>query len=299
MLDYNFITIDARQLLSRHFAACNVPSCNFSFATILTWQHRYHSSFSILDCGGLVIRFVCDDGHPCYMPPLGGDTANCLKQMMADASERGDLFRISAVTPDIRDRIEALMPGTFDYEASRDSAEYIYLRSSLATLQGRHLQAKRNHVNRFCADYAGFEQHPITPDVIPQCRALYGHWHSAYMAGHPTADLSDESCSVAVAFDHFDELGLRGVCITHRGRMLAFAFGEMLTADTFLTHVEKALPDVPGAYSVINKLTAQSLPPEVVYINREEDMGLPNLRQAKMSYCPDHLLTVGTLTLKH
>ena len=56
---------------------------------------------------------------------------------------------------------------------------------------------------------------------------------------------------------------------------------------------------MPGAYSVINKLTAQSLPPEVVYINREEDMGLPNLRQAKMSYCPDHLLTVGTLTLKH
>ena len=50
---------------------------------------------------------------------------------------------------------------------------------------------------------------------------------------------------------------------------------------------------MPGAYPLINREFArriQSRYPEVAYLNREEDMGLPGLRKSKLSYHPDMLL---------
>jgi len=34
--------------------------------------------------------------------------------------------------------------------------------------------------------------------------------------------------------------------------------------------------------------------PELQYLNREEDMGIPNLRRAKEEWYPDHLLSKYT-----
>ena len=49
----------------------------------------------------------------------------------------------------------------------------------------------------------------------------------------------------------------------------------------------------PGAYAAINQAFASYLQnkyPNLVYLNREDDMGIAGLRQAKLSYHPDHLV---------
>ena len=67
---------------------------------------------------------------------------------------------------------------------------------------------------------------------------------------------------------------------------MAFTFGEQLNEDTAVIHVEKADPDVNGAYTAINQAFVANTWQDMTYINREEDMGIEGLRKAKESYRP-------------
>ena len=64
----------------------------------------------------------------------------------------------------MREDLEAIMPGQFGFTVDRDYADYIYLRSDLATLKGKKFQSKRNHINKFRNTYPDYKYSPITKD---------------------------------------------------------------------------------------------------------------------------------------
>ena len=117
--------------------------------------------------------------------------------------------------------------------------------------------------------------------------ALEREWRRGH-DGH-TSELCAEQRAMQRAFEHFDELGLTGGCIYVGDRLAAFTYGSAVNDHTFDTHVEKADTEFDGAFTIINKLFAQHLPERFTLINREEDLGLDGLRQAKLSYHPAFL----------
>ena len=76
------------------------------------------------------------------------------------------------------------------------------------------------------------------------------------------------------------------------GEVLAFALGAPLTDTIFDVHFERARGDIQGTYAAVNRCFARYVRehhPEIEYLDREDDMGVPGLRKAKLSYYPDHL----------
>jgi len=55
-------------------------------------------------------------------------------------------------------------------------------------------------------------------------------------------------------------------------------------------HIEKANPDIPGLYAVINRLFCEKYWSAIPFINREQDLGEDGLRKAKLSYHPHRLV---------
>ncbi len=88
------------------------------------------------------------------------------------------------------------------------------------------------------------------------------------------------------------ELELSGIAIRAEGKIGALSLFEGQNEDTALVHFEKGLPDCKGIYRAINSETAKILARRYTYINRESDMGVEGIREAKMRYHPHHMVQV-------
>jgi hypothetical protein len=188
------------------------------------------------------------------------------------------------------------MPGAFDFEESRDDADYVYLTERLSTLSGKKLQPKRNHISRF-KDNPDWRYEDISEENIEDCLIMSKDWCEKYNC-EDSQDLDDEYCAVRQALQHYFTLGFDGGLIRREGKVVAFTIGEPLNNSAYVVHIEKAYHDIQGAYPLINQEFVLRNCQDYTYVNREEDTGDLGLRQAKLSYGPDILLTKYTATLK-
>ncbi len=297
MLDFQPITIDDKDIFDSFFLLSTFRNCDFSFSNVFCWKHKYQTTFVIKD-GFLLIRFYAGGKKAGYMYPLGnGDLKKAVEMMMADAGERNELFRMYALTNEMFARINEVFPGRFNYQTNRNWSEYIYTSEDLITLKGKKLQSKRNHVNKFKRTYT-YEYLPITPDIIPECLELYHKWCKENGGCAENESLKEESFATRTAFENFEKLGLKGGTLRVNGEIVAYSYGQQLTPDTFGVHAEKSLYEIDGGFSMINQQFAEHECSGYAYINREEDLGLESLRQAKNSYHPVILLEKGFATEK-
>jgi len=88
----------------------------------------------------------------------------------------------------------------------------------------------------------------------------------------------------------FSSLGLIGGVVEVDGRIEAFSIGERLNPDTAVIHLEIANFRYDGLAQFINRQFVKNEWAALKYINREQDMGIPGLRRAKMSYYPHNLV---------
>ena len=120
-------------------------------------------------------------------------------------------------------------------------------------------------------------------------------WHRENEGYEGEETFEEDGVALQKCMAHYDQMGLDGLLLrSEGGKVLAFTMGEPMGAgDTYDVHFEKAFAEVPGAYPLINREFARWVQvryPQVRYLNREDDMGVEGLRQAKKSYYPDLLL---------
>ncbi|MBQ8340915.1 MAG: DUF2156 domain-containing protein [Clostridia bacterium] len=269
-----------------------------AFANLYIWNEAYHQSlaFAKTEEGTRVIVRFCDGtGHCRHLFPVGeGSPLPVVEAMRQLAHERGEILSFSAVTKEQIAELESVLPNAFSITEERDIADYLYDAESLATLAGKKLHGKRNHINAFAAAH-GFALLPLTPEHFDACRAIEAAW----LSEHAGDSAEREQVAVERAFAAFDTLELEGALLMADGEPAAFTIGSMLTSDTLCVHVEKALSNLNGAYPTINREFVRMMRekhPALRTVNREDDMGLENLRRAKLSYRPAELLTKYTLT---
>lgn len=285
MIEFRPIRLEDKPRIERYTLSSGIYNCDLAFANMFCWQFMYRSAWAEVD-GFLVIRFHIGGGEKIgYMQPVGpGDFAGIIPALAEDAHAHGQRLRIIGLTDEGRDMIRRMHPGCFAFESDRALEDYVYRADDLRNLSGRRYQPKRNHINRFTAEYPDYRYEELTRDRFGECMALEREWRRAH-EGH-TSELCAEQRAMQRAFDHFEALEMRGGCIYVGDRLVAFTFGSAVNDHTFDTHVEKADTEYDGAFTIINKLFAQHLPERFTMINREEDLGLEGLRQAKLSYHP-------------
>ncbi|NLD51606.1 MAG: DUF2156 domain-containing protein [Clostridiales bacterium] len=269
------------------FRAGHRGSLEYSFSSLFIWRDIY--KLYVARMGGYAI-VLSNMEDPAFVFPQGtGPLLPVLQALMAYTKKRELPLRFNTILQDDRARLEALFPGEFEIEEIRWAFDYIYETERLATLAGRKLSSKRNHINKFMKTYRDWTFEKITQDNIEEARAMHRQWCAQVnCAGDP--GLAEESCVVKQAFQHFFALGFDGGLLRVNGKVAAFAIGDPLNDDVYLVHIEKADNEIPGAYQMINQQFVQAFCRGYRFVNREDDTGDEGLRRAKMSYDPAYLV---------
>ena len=289
-------------------------NCNYTFANLVGWKFLFGTEVCVLE-NAVVLRYTFDGQRAYMVCTLEALSLELIEALFDDSN--GDLTLIGLEDSQVAQLSIFNSQFSISTEPVRDQYDYIYRRTDLATLHGKHLDAKRNHIHRFRAEHLGLEYRPLTPELFDECRRLTEIWQGdkaaikreqsqVYLSSAEREqartkfkDASDtidvEKQVMETIFSNWDALGMTGGSIFVDGRMVAFTYGSAVTTDTLDVCVEKADRHVKGAFAIINQQFAEHLPEQYIYLNREEDMGIPGLRQAKLSYRPEILLTYNVV----
>lgn len=289
MIQFHRASLEDKNAYECLAAADSRRGCEYSFANVYLWGRQ-----EIAFLHGCVVFFSHFNGRTLYPYPMGGgDIRACLEEILEDARQRGIPCRITGMTREDAENLESWFPGKFSVRTARDNFDYVYTVEALAELRGRKLQKKRNHLNRFRQEHPDYRVEPLSCGNIARVQHMVNDWYVHRRKVDPEGDYLLESLAMARAFRHFDALALEGLVLLSGDEVLAVTMGSRMSPDTFDVHFEKAREAVPGAYNAINCEFARHIRqkfPGVNYLNREDDLGIPGLRNAKLSYVPDHLI---------
>ncbi len=291
--DFNKFDLNDKGLIQQFAARFKPQFCEYNFANLFCWQNPSKLSWTIYQDRLLIY----DNIDKCAFMPLGKNiSVKELVNLSLDMRERGLKPNFSLVT---KEYIESLpeIEKYYTITKERDHAEYIYGIAKLCDLNGRKLSKKRNLISQFKRSYPLFEIHPISDKIKKKSFLLASRLIGKYRSCPGT--LKQELKALKTAFECYEELGLEGIAILVENRVIAFSVFSAQNHSTWDIMFEKADVQYKGASQIINHGTAQYLKTQkqCQYLNREQDLGIIGLRQAKMSYVPEKLIMPYTLTL--
>lgn len=289
MTEFHRVSIADRDLVNGFVRAENSRSADFNFGNIYLWDSAFHQELATAG-DRLLVKLKYED-LPFFAFPIGsGDIRPAVDAIEEFCARTGCRLRLRGVTDEHRDLLEGAFPGLFTFSEDRDNFDYIYEAEKLATFGGKKLHSKRNFCNRFEKEHS-WEFRRLTRDLFPTCMEMLGFWQREFEA--PPDGLEDEHGAIIRALMRWEVLGLEGGVLFSDGQCVGFTIGEVISSDTFDVHFEKAYASIPGAYPMVCREFAKQIltdHPNIVYLNREDDMGHENLRSAKLEYHPEFLL---------
>lgn len=266
--EFSDLTLDLRPLLHPLFRTPGGEISEFTFANLYLFRKTHNYRVSTLRENLLLIA-GSDKGESFFMLPFG----------LPEKGELELLFKRFSFMKGVSGEQARILSGAgYTVEEDRDNFDYLYSREEMSRLSGRKFHKKKNLVNLFTGTYT-YEGRPLLAEYIKDAFMVLEEWRGA-QTGPGDYDAAKEGLLRS------EELGLCGGIYYVEGRPAAYTLGEELNAETFVVHFEKGAGDYKGLLQFVNQSFAAILPDKYRFINREQDLGNPGLRQSKMSYRP-------------
>ncbi len=292
--DLGKATPEERKLLDSYFHGYEYCGAEFTFLSIYVWRHEFPVTWDVIE-GYLCIAYdpAADSGRGYMLIPLTNDGTYDPARLRVAVLKCRDIFAakgydlaIGLVPGHMRHLLEEAFPEGINWQHDVDNDQYVYEKNKLITLSGRALHKKKNHLNYFLRTY-DFEAKNVTEGMKSDILDLVERIKEVKEADPDEIDdLEGETEAIGNFLSHLDDPGVYSTAIYVGGKLEAFALGERLSMDTAVEHFEKADGAYRGLYQLVCREFCMALSEETVFVNREEDMGLPNLRQAKEALAP-------------
>jgi hypothetical protein len=279
--EFNEIDLSHQSQVTDLLSKYPLEASEYTFNNLFAFRGTYNFKISLLDENLIILK----DKEPVSLfCPVGNIKSpgmlETLFEWLKKQTDNPYMERVpeSFVSAYIKDNMD------FIIEEERDHFDYLYNIKELSELKGRKYHDKRNKVNKFRTLY-DYEYLSLTPDLVDECLDFEDDWCEVKEC-EKYFGLEKERDAILQILLNFDDLNIKGSAIRINNRIEALTLGEKMLEDTFVIHVEKANTDIPGLYQVINQEFLLHDAQDCIYVNREQDLGIPGLRNSKTSYNP-------------
>lgn len=275
------IDISCKDDINRFLAAYPLEASEYTFTNLFAFGHAYDFRVSVLYNNLIILKNA--DPATAFCPVGDERIPEVVEALFEYLEKRSGVTMIERVP---RSFVDRWLPSLEEVECreERDHFDYLYRVQDLINLRGRKYHDKKNKVNRFREKY-DYQYISLTPELVDECLEFQDFWCEMKEC-EKTVSLEKERCAILQMLCNFGALDITGGAIRVNGRISAVTIGERVLDDTVVIHMEKANPNIPGLYQVINQEFLMHEVKDCTYVNREQDLGIDGLRNAKLSYHP-------------
>jgi hypothetical protein len=271
-----------KPIFDKYFKEFPPEISEYTFTNLFMWRDLYQFLWTEKD-HTLILISQKDSSIDVIFPPIGTNIKKAIEFTQQNAKAQNKKVRFERIPESILTIFKEInIP--FEISEDRNNWDYIYATANLRDLPGKELANERKKLNKFKNDFH-WEYLPVTEKEIPECIELQSSW-CGVRACDDDPVLHTEDLAIREILQLWKELQLTGGILKVDGKIQAFTLGEALNSNTMVTHVEKANSEIAGLYQAINQQYAEKTAAYFKYINREQDLGIPNLRYAKENYHP-------------
>lgn len=270
------ISIEDKPLFDAIAKAYPTKSCERCFSNIFMWKRdnmRFYTEQN------RIFAYHISDKYLQY--PIGADIAP--EELMRHIKQLRDSGYPVKYVFDANPKYFQLYPNAVEYfnaQQTEDDYDYIYQNQNIVSLKGAKLRKKHNLIRQF------ERYNPNYSLEVPQ-GANFAEFRE-YMLQRA---VSEELLPMQNAFEFFDKLHLMPLVLKdEHGQIVAGAIMGEINDSIYSVHYEKFEKEIHGAAQCIVLHEAEFLLKNgISEMNREQDLGLEHLRQAKESWAPSEM----------
>ena len=269
------------------FTSLYPPYSDFNFISMWSWDIKGEMRLSVLN-NNLVVRFTDYlSGEP-FFSFLGNNKVNETAAKLLDFSKKEKVKLQLRFLPE--SAVEKIDITKFEIKEDRDHFDYRYIIEKLVNYDGREFLTKRNLTNRFLREYPdGIAKicDLKDPKTLEQILNLSRLWEQNKVKNSQDARVENESVALNRILVVSKIFKLITVGVYSENQLLCFCVNEILSGGNALSHFAKSDGSSSGSYAFLMKENAKVLKERgALYLNYEQDLGIPNLRHAKESFRP-------------
>jgi len=279
------LSLEMKDCFSKFVKENPITVSDIHFTNMLAWDHL--RKYELSQMNGNIIIMVIVGGKREFVCPIGKNKitetiTECLEYLKQEGHE--PVMRL--VSEELKNQIDN---PELEIKEDEENADYIYKIADLVNLQGKQYSTKRNDISTVLKNYHG-QYRLLMAGQVKYCKNFEKTWYRRRMREEPSmVNLENEHKACFYVLDNYSRLDVFGGVLFLNGVIRGFTIADFMSDNMVIAHFEKGDRNIRGTYAVLWWGLAQYIKknyPDIEFINREQDLGMESLKDAKQKMHP-------------
>lgn len=297
-LEFKKLDLRDRDILERYTKKFP-PYNDFDFVSL--WAYNIdgnNAAFTLHE--NLVIKIQDFVTGNFFYSFLGTNKVKETVETLIEKSKKDELGGVLRLVPESNIKASDKLDEYFTIEEDPDSFDYIFSIDEVVALKGNRFKKKKNLIhtfNKLYPDHTVYSLNFNKKKTKADMEYLFHYWE--YQKGKNYTKKNIESIAFEKFLDFAGMNSIIGLGIECDNKLIGFITYHLVHSNYAIISFQKGDVSYKGIYEYLLHKTALHLKElGMLYINHEQDLGIPGLKKAKMLWRPVHFLKKYTIKEK-